>query len=147
MCPNIRYDGESSKFLGTKHGLRFGRLAHGLPVAAHGDVVLRTAARSRPTPTNASFALGNTAALSSKAGTSGNCIPLGYLRSCLVGQKILANFFFFAPFTVHAWSIKCGRNKRLIAQFGSKSRDESFKPNYSMISLKCYSNPHVLMTA
>jgi hypothetical protein len=29
----------------------------------------------------------------------------------------------------HAWSIKCRRNKKLIAQFTVKSRDESFKPN------------------
>jgi hypothetical protein len=30
--------------------------------------------------------------------------------------------------------------KKLIAQFGLKSRDEFFKLNYSMISLKCYNN-------
>ena len=31
--------------------------------------------------------------------------------------------------------------KKLIAQFSAKSRDESFKPNQFMKSLKCYSNP------
>jgi hypothetical protein len=45
---------------------------------------------------------------------------------------------------VHGVS-KVDKIKKRITQFGSKSRDESFKP--SMISLKCYSNPHVLITA
>jgi hypothetical protein len=35
----------------------------------------------------------------------------------------------FAPFAVYVWSIKCGRNKKLITQLVWKSRDESFKPN------------------
>jgi hypothetical protein len=29
----------------------------------------------------------------------------------------------------YAWSIKCRRNKKIIAQFTVKSRDKSFKPN------------------
>jgi hypothetical protein len=31
--------------------------------------------------------------------------------------------------TAHAWSIKCRREKKIIAQFGWKSRDERFEPN------------------
>ena len=32
-------------------------------------------------------------------------------------------------FAAHAWSIKCKRKEKLIAQFGGKLRDERFKPN------------------
>ena len=32
-------------------------------------------------------------------------------------------------FAAHAWSIKCRRKEKLIAQFGGKLRDERFEPN------------------
>ena len=32
-------------------------------------------------------------------------------------------------FAVRAWSIKCRRKEKLIAQFGGKLRDERFEPN------------------
>ena len=32
-------------------------------------------------------------------------------------------------FAARAWSIKCIRKEKLIAQFGGKLRDERFKPN------------------
>ena len=32
--------------------------------------------------------------------------------------------------TIRAWSIKCRRKKKLIAQFGWKLRDERFEPVY-----------------
>ena len=38
--------------------------------------------------------------------------------------------------TVHVWSTKCWRNKKLIAQFGCALRDEHFKPNYWTIIIK-----------
>ena len=31
--------------------------------------------------------------------------------------------------TAHAWSTKCRRKTKLIAQLGEKSRDETFEPN------------------
>ena len=35
-------------------------------------------------------------------------------------------------FAAHAWSIKCRRKEKLIAQFGGKLRDKRFKPNQLM---------------
>ena len=32
-------------------------------------------------------------------------------------------------YAVHAWSTKCRRKKKLIAQLGEKLRDETFEPN------------------
>jgi len=32
-------------------------------------------------------------------------------------------------FAAHAWSIKCRRKEKLIAQFGGKLRDERFESN------------------
>ena len=43
-------------------------------------------------------------------------------------------------------TLNVDKKNKLITQFSWESRDESFKPSYSMISLKCYSNPHMLMT-
>ena len=38
------------------------------------------------------------------------------------------------------------KEEKLIVQSNCKSRDEFFEPNYVMISYKCSSNPHMLMT-
>jgi len=68
-----------------------------------------------------------------------------FLRPCLVSYPK-----FFHPshriFGHMHGTLNVHKKNKLITQFGLKSRDESFKPSYNMISLKCYSNPHVLMT-
>jgi len=47
------------------------------------------------------------------------------LKSVLCKKKI----FHHIKFAIHAWSTKCRRNKKLIAQFALTLRDESFEPN------------------
>ena len=47
------------------------------------------------------------------------------LKNALYKKKISRHI----KFAVHAWSIKCRRNQKLIAQFALISRDESFEPN------------------
>ena len=49
------------------------------------------------------------------------------LRACLDSKKFCA-VPITSNLTTHAWSTKC-RRKKLIAQLGEKSRDETFKPN------------------
>ena len=48
-----------------------------------------------------------------------------FLKSALCKKKILRHI----KLTVHAWSTKCRRNQKLIAQFALTLRDESFEPN------------------
>ena len=48
--------------------------------------------------------------------------------STLISQKVL-QYLSHRMFAVRAWSIKCRRKKKLIAQFGGKLRDERFEPN------------------
>jgi hypothetical protein len=50
----------------------------------------------------------------------------GSLRPGLVPKKISQKTT-VTNLAAHAWSIKC-RRKKLIAQLGGKSRDETFKP-------------------
>ena len=45
----------------------------------------------------------------------------------ILPQNITSNVW------THAWSIKCGQNKKLIAHYTCKLRDESFESNYAMI--------------
>ena len=44
-------------------------------------------------------------------------------------SKKLLQYLSHRMFAAYAWSIKCRRKEKLIAQFGGKLRDESFKPN------------------
>ena len=46
--------------------------------------------------------------------------------------KKLLQYLSHRMFAARAWSIKCRRKEKLIAQFGRKLRDERFKPNKSM---------------
>ena len=43
--------------------------------------------------------------------------------------KKLLQYLSHRIFAARAWSIKCRRKEKLIAQFGGKLRDERFKPN------------------
>ena len=52
-------------------------------------------------------------------------VPLKLLKSTLYKKKIPRHI----KFAVHAWSTKCRRNQKLIAQFDCTLRDESFEPN------------------
>jgi len=62
------------------------------------------------------------------------CVARGLFSSpkmqilTLCKKKILRHI----KFAVHAWSNKCWRNKKLIAQFGCTLRDERFEPNQSI---------------
>ena len=56
----------------------------------------------------------------------------GALRHCLVRipkSKKLLQYLLHRMFAARAWSIKCRRKEKLIAQFGGKLRDERFEPN------------------
>ena len=44
-------------------------------------------------------------------------------------SKKLLQYLSHRTFAARAWSIKCRRKEKLIAQFGGKLRDERFKPN------------------
>ena len=44
-------------------------------------------------------------------------------------SKKLLQYLSYRMFAARAWSIKCRRKEKLIAQFGEKLRDERFKPN------------------
>ena len=46
-------------------------------------------------------------------------------EKCTMQKKILRHI----KLAVHAWSTKCRRNQKLIAQFGCILRVESFEPN------------------
>ena len=52
-----------------------------------------------------------------------SCSQLSTLALCK--KKILS----YIKLVVHAWSTKCRRNQKLIAQLGCTLRDERFEPN------------------
>ena len=51
------------------------------------------------------------------------------LFSWTLKSKKLLQYLSHRMFAARAWSIKCRRKEKLIAQFGGKLRDERFKPN------------------
>ena len=54
---------------------------------------------------------------------------LELLFSFTLTSKKLLQYLSNRMFAVRAWSIKCRRKEKLIAQFGGKLRDERFEPN------------------
>ena len=63
-------------------------------------------------------------------------IRCNYMHACIytlfsstpISKKLL-QYLSHRMFTARAWSIKCRRKDKLIAQFGEKLRDERFEPN------------------
>ena len=67
-----------------------------------------------------------------------NSILLAYCEQKLASKRVfswtpnskkLLQYLSHRMFAAYAWSIKCRRKKKLIAQFGGKLRDERFEPN------------------
>ena len=57
-----------------------------------------------------------------------NSTIYGVFSSTPISKKLL-QYLSHRMFAARAWSIKCRRKDKLIAQFGGKLRDERFEPN------------------
>ena len=59
---------------------------------------------------------------------SSHCVNQPVFSSTPTSKKLL-QYLSHRMFAARAWSIKCRRKEKLIAQFGGKLRDEHFEPN------------------